>query len=280
MGGTIRVVNSCTVEYGRVTDARVPTTWLVGCQVVEYLRAFLFGRMGWNALGGNLIISGAFGLFRKEYLKAIGGYLTGNVTEDMELTVRLHRYLREKKIPAQLPFIPDPVAWTEVPATTDVLARQRERWQRGLIATLWKHRDMMFNRRYGIIGMLTYPWFIFAEALAPIVELLGWFVLVVGLAIGAIDLEFAYLFLGVGLGFMVLMSIWALILEEVSFKRYRKPGDFWRLLGFCVLEGVGYRQLTLWYRVVAYWNAFRGTETWGRMTRQGIGRPAAGASEV
>jgi cellulose synthase/poly-beta-1,6-N-acetylglucosamine synthase-like glycosyltransferase len=280
VGGTIRVVNSCTVEYGRVTDARVPTTWLVGCQVIEYLRAFLFGRMGWNALGGNLIISGAFGLFRKEYLKAIGGYLTGNVTEDMELTVRLHRYLREKKIPAQLPFIPDPVAWTEVPATTDVLSRQRERWQRGLIATLWKHRDMLFNRRYGIIGMLTYPWFIFAEALAPIVELLGWFVLVVGLAIGAIDLEFAYLFLGVGLGFMVLMSIWALILEEVSFKRYSHPGDFWRLLGFCVLEGVGYRQLTLWYRVKAYWNAFRGTETWGRMTRQGIGRPAAGAPEV
>lgn len=278
VGGTVRVVNSCTVEYGRVTRARVPRTWLEGCQVIEYQRAFMFGRMGWNALGGNLIISGAFGLFRKEYLRAIGGYLTGNVTEDMELTVRLHRYLREKKIKAQLPFIPDPVAWTEVPASVAVLRRQRERWQRGLIATLWKHRGMCFDRTYGMVGMLTYPWFVFGEAIAPLVELVGWSVLIIGLAIGAIDAEFAYLFLLVGLGFMVLMSVWALILEEVSFRKYRERGDFWRLLGFCFLEGLGFRQLTLVFRVQSYWNALRGSEGWGRMTRQGIGRQAGDAA--
>jgi glycosyltransferase involved in cell wall biosynthesis len=150
VGGTIRVANSCTVEFGRVPSAGRA---LPGCQVVEYLRAFLFGRMGLNALGSNLIISGAFGLFRKEYLRAIGGYRTGNVTEDMDLVVRLHRYLRENKIQAQLPFVPDPVAWTEVPSSIRVLGRQRERWHRGLIATLWELGDAL-QPRYGRIGMI------------------------------------------------------------------------------------------------------------------------------
>src|SRR5207245_1805614 len=115
VGGTIRVANACTVKDGRVTDARVPGRFLPGVQVVEYLRAFLFGRLGWNRLGGSLVISGAFGLFRKEYLHAIGGYRTTSVVEDLDLVVRLHRYLRQHKRRYEIPFIPDPVAWTEVP---------------------------------------------------------------------------------------------------------------------------------------------------------------------
>jgi cellulose synthase/poly-beta-1,6-N-acetylglucosamine synthase-like glycosyltransferase len=206
VGGTIRVVNNCTVELGRVTDARVDARWLPGCQVVEYLRAFLFGRLGWNRLGGNLIISGAFGLFRKEYLRAIGGYRTGNVTEDMDLVVRLHRYLCENGIKAELPFIPDPVAWTEVPVTASVLGRQRERWHRGLIGTLWEHRVMLFNPRYGRIGMLSMPFYLFGELLAPVVELIGWVTLVLGLAVGAVNGSFALLFLAVAIGYGMLLS--------------------------------------------------------------------------
>ena len=275
VGGTIRVANNCTIEYGRVTDARIDPRWIPGCQVVEYLRAFLFGRMGWNLLGGNLVISGAFGLFRKEYLRAIGGYRTGNVTEDMDLVVRLHRYLREQKIDAQLPFIPDPVAWTEVPATTRVLGRQRERWHRGLIATLWEHRVMLFNPRYGRIGMLAMPFYVFGEMLAPAIELIGWLTLVLGLLVGVLDVQFALLFLGVAIGYGILLSLWAIVLEELSFRRYRRRGDFWRLLGFALIEGLGYRQLTLVFRLQGYWRFFRGVESWGRMTREGIGRQAA-----
>lgn len=274
VGGTIRVANSCTVEFGRVTEARVDSRWLPGCQVVEYLRAFLFGRMGLNALGSNLIISGAFGLFRKEYLRAIGGYRTGNVTEDMDLVVRLHRYLRENKIQAQLPFVPDPVAWTEVPSSIRVLGRQRERWHRGLIATLWEHRVMLFNPRYGRIGMIAMPFYFFGEMLAPAAELFGWLALALGLAAGAVDRDFALLFLAVAVGYGMLLSLWAIVLEELSFRRYPMRRDFFKLLGFAVIEGLGYRQLTVLFRLRGYWRFFRGVETWGRMPREGIGRTA------
>lgn len=275
VGGTIRVANDCTVEFGRVTDARVDPRWLPGCQVVEYLRAFLFGRLGWNRLGGNLIISGAFGLFRKEYLFAINGYRTGNVTEDMDLVVRLHRHLRERGIKATLPFIPDPVAWTEVPTSVKVLSRQRERWHRGLIGTLWEHRVMLFNPRYGTIGMLAMPFYLFGEMLAPIIELLGWIGLVLGIWLGAIDPDFAILFFAVAIGYGTLLSIWAIVLEEMSFKRYRRRRDFWRLLLWAGVEGLGFRQMTVLFRLQSFWKWARGVESWGRMTREGFGaRPA------
>ncbi|MEX2182329.1 MAG: glycosyltransferase family 2 protein [Gemmatimonadaceae bacterium] len=271
VGGTIRVANECIVEYGRVVEARVDPRWLPGCQVVEYLRAFLFGRLGWNRLGGNLIISGAFGLFRREYLMAIGGYRTGNVTEDMDLVVRLHRYLRENGIRASLPFIPDPVAWTEVPTSARVLARQRERWHRGLIGTLWEHRTMLFNPKYGRIGMVAVPFYLFGEMIAPLVEVGGWLALVVGLLVGAVDGGFALVFLAVAIGYGTLLSIWAIVLEELSFRRYRRRRDFWRLIGYALIEGLGFRQMTVLFRLQAFWKYARGVESWGTMTREGFG---------
>ncbi|MBX3175058.1 MAG: glycosyltransferase family 2 protein [Gemmatimonadaceae bacterium] len=271
VGGTIRVANNCVVELGRVVEARVDSRWLGGCQTVEYLRAFLFGRLAWNWLGGNLLISGAFGLFRKQYLFAIGGYRTGNVTEDMDLCVRLQRYLHEHGIEAELPFIPDPVAWTEVPSDLRVLRRQRERWHRGLIGTMLAHRVMLFNPRYRAAGMLAYPFFFFGEMLAPLVELVGWVGLALGLSVGLVDRQFALLFLAVAVGFGTLLSVWAIVLEEASFRRYGRPADLVRLIWYAVIEGLGYRQMTVLFRLQGFYNFLRGNESWGRMTRAGIG---------
>jgi cellulose synthase/poly-beta-1,6-N-acetylglucosamine synthase-like glycosyltransferase len=270
VGATIRVANACRVEFGRVVDARVDPRWLPSCQVVEYLRAFLFGRLGWNRLGGNLIISGAFGLFRREYVLAIGGYRTGTVTEDMDLVVRLHRYLHDNNIRAELPFIPDPVAWTEVPVTVAVLARQRERWHRGLIATLVTHRGMLFNPRYGLPGMLAFPFYVFGELLAPVVEVAGYLITIAGLLIGAVDLRFALLFLSVAVGYGALLSVWAVMLEELSFKRYKRRNDTLRLLSRALIESLGFRQLTVWFRLQGFWKYLRGVESWGAMTREGF----------
>src|SRR5690348_2334114 len=153
VGGTVRVANACTIAHGRVVEARVDRRFLPAIQVLEYLRAFLFGRLGWNRLGGNLIISGAFGLFKRAHLLAIGGYRAQSVTEDIDLVVRLQRYLRENRIRDAISFIPDPVAWTEVPATVRVLGNQRQRWHQGLLETLWQHRDLLFNVRYGVTGL-------------------------------------------------------------------------------------------------------------------------------
>lgn len=273
VGGTIRVANDCVVEHGRVQDPRVPRSFLPGVQVVEYLRAFLFGRLGWNRLGGNLIISGAFGLFRREYLLAIGGYLTNSVVEDMDVVVRLHRHLRDKKIPYLMPFIPDPVAWTEVPVTARVLGRQRERWHRGLIATLWTYRDMVFNPRFGQVGLVAVPFFVFGEMLAPVIEVLGYVITALALYTGRVDFSFALLFFLFAWGYGLCLSIWGVVLDEISFRKYRRSGDLARLLMFAMLENFGYRQCTVWWRLKSFWAAWRGRKTWGEMTRTGFGGP-------
>lgn len=277
VGGTVRVANNCTVQDGRVTDARVPSRALPGIQVVEYLRAFLFGRLGWNRLGGNLIISGAFGLFRKEYVAAIGGYHTGSVVEDLDLVVRLHRYLRQRRIHYEMPFIPDPVAWTEVPESFRILSRQRERWHRGLIAAMWQYKGMLFNPRYGRIGFLAMPFYAFGEMLAPVVELLGYIVTVLGLAFGMVNVSFALLFVLVAWGYGMLLSIWAVVLEEVSFRRYRRFRDLIRMLLFAALENFGYRQCTVWWRLKAFVNVWKGVHAWGDMTRKGFGKTKVAA---
>ena len=271
VGGTVRVANSCTVKDGRVADARVPRRFLPGIQVVEYLRAFLFGRLGWNRLGGSLVISGAFGLFRKEYLLAIGGYRLESIVEDMDLVIRLHRYLRRQKIAYEISFIPDPVAWTEVPESGRILGRQRERWHRGLIAAVWEYRGMLFNPRYGRVGLVAVPFFALGEMLAPLIEVLGYVVTIVGLAYGVINVSFALLFLLVAWGYGMLLSLWAVALEEASFRRYRRVGDLARLLLFATLEAFGYRQCTVWWRLKAFVTVWRRRQVWGEMTRKGFG---------
>ncbi|PYP59803.1 MAG: glycosyl transferase [Gemmatimonadetes bacterium] len=270
VGGTVRVANGCVVKHGQVTDARVPRRLLAGIQVVEYLRAFLFGRLGWNRLGGNLIISGAFGLFRKDHLLAVGGYDATSIVEDLDLVVRLHRYLRSRKVRYEIPFIPDPVAWTEVPESLRVLARQRERWQRGLVAAMWQYRGMLFNPRYGRVGLIAVPFYAFGEMLAPLVEVFGYGITVAGLALGVVNVPFALLFILVAWGYGMLLSLWAVVLEEVSFRRYRRVGDLVRLLLFATLETVGYRQCGVWWRLRAFFATGGRKHVWGEMTRRGF----------
>jgi len=272
VGGTVRVANGSVVQLGRVVQPRVDSRLLPGVQTVEYLRAFLFGRLGWNRLGGTLVISGAFGLFQQEHLQAVGGYDTANVTEDMDIVVRLHRHLRATGSSDQIQFIPDPVAWTQVPNTLSVLRRQRERWHRGLIATLMTHRDMLFNRRYGRVGFIAFPFFLFGEMLAPLIELAGYGAVALALLLGLVDVEFALLFLAAALGYGLLLSLWSIVLEEVSFRRYSRWPDFLRLLAFSVFETFGFRQLTLLFRAEAFWRYLLRDKRWGTMNREGFGR--------
>ena len=270
VGGTVRVANGCVVKHGQVMDARVPRRLLPGIQVVEYLRAFLFGRLGWNRLGGNLIISGAFGLFRKDHLLAVGGYDATSIVEDLDLVVRLHRYLRGHKIRYEIPFIPDPVAWTEVPESLRVLARQRGRWQRGLVAAMWQYRGMLFNPRYGRVGLIAVPFYTFGEMLAPLVEVFGYVIIVAGLIAGVVNVSFALLFILVAWGYGMLLSLWAVVLEEVSFHRYRRLGDLVRLVLFATLENFGYHQCGVWWRLGAFFTPRGRKHVWGEMTRRGF----------
>ena len=272
-GGIIRIVNGCTVGEGAVTNVRLPSELVPQLQVLEYLRAFLAGRMGWHELEATLIISGAFGVFRRDIVVEVGGYATDTVGEDMELVVRLHRHCQEKRIPYTIGFVPDPVAWTECPVTLAVLGRQRDRWQRGLIETLWRHRVMMFNPRYGRVGMIAYPYFVFLEMLAPLVEVFGYLTFVIALLLGRVSDVYAVAFLTLAIGLGIGLSITAVALEEMGFRRYPNRKDLYRLIGLAVLENFGYRQLTTYWRLRGMYNLLRKKHAWGIMERRGFGPP-------
>lgn len=271
-GGTVRVANGSMIRDGRILDLRCPRHPIAGFQVVEYLRAFLFGRLGWNRLGGNLIISGAFGLFRRDAVLAIGGYARDTVGEDMELVLRLRRKGYEDGTPAEAGFVPDPVAWTEVPESTRVLGRQRDRWHRGLADVLVRHRAIFGNPKYGGMGMVGYPYFFFVELLAPVVEAVGLIGAVVGLTIGAINVPFAIMFFLLAYGYGILLSIMTLLLEELSYHRYTRMSDRLRLVGWIFLENLGYRQLTVIWRLRGLIKYLRGKKDWGSMERRGLSR--------
>lgn len=188
VGGIVRIANGCRVEHGQVTEISLSSNPLVIFQHVEYLRAFLFGRVGWSALGALLIISGAFGVFKRQVVLDIGGYRHDTVGEDFELVVRMHRHMRDHKIPYRIVFLPDPVCWTEAPETLRVLGQQRNRWQRGLIDTLRIHRRMGLNPRYGRVGLLAMPYFVIIELIGPVIEMSGYLFVIIAFFLHLINL--------------------------------------------------------------------------------------------
>jgi len=272
-GGIIRIVNGSTVRLGQVSDVRLPDNTLARIQVLEYLRAFLSGRMAWSAVDAMLIISGAFGLFRRDVVVAAGGYATDTVGEDMELVVRLHRYCRDQGMRYDITFVPDPVAWTECPETLSILGRQRDRWQRGLAQTLMRHRGMLFNPKYGRVGTVAFPYFFFLELIGPVIEVLGYVSFVILLVLGRVTPVFAAAFIMVAIVFGMVISIAAVCLEELTFRRYRRAGDLSRLLAVSFLENFGYRQLSTFWRFRGVLNARK--RGWGRMVRKGFAPVAA-----
>jgi cellulose synthase/poly-beta-1,6-N-acetylglucosamine synthase-like glycosyltransferase len=269
-GGILRIANGCRVEQGRVVEVRLPESLLARFQVLEYLRVFLAARMGWASIDASLIISGAFGIFSREAVVSAGGYSTDTVGEDMELVVRLHRYHAEKGIPYKIQFVPDPVAWTECPETIRVLARQRDRWQRGLYQSLTRHTRMLLNPRYGKAGLLAFPYFFFLEMLGPVVELLGYVSFIVTILAGRADWWFVGAFFAMAIVLGGVLSLAAVALEELSFRRYPRRSDLVKLFALAALENFGYRQLNTWWRVKGTFSALRGVESWGRMTRRGF----------
>lgn len=254
-GGVVRVLNGCKVTDGMLSKVGLPDRWLPGFQVIEYLRAFLFGRMGWSPMNALLIISGAFGVFYKERVIAIGGYRDDTVGEDMDLVVRLHRNLREEKHDYRIVFVPDPVCWTEVPTDIASLRNQRVRWQRGLAESLWSNIRLMFSRRGGVAGWVAFPFMLVFEFLGPVIEVVGYLSMIVLALVGLVSLKVFLVFLAAAVGMGILLSVNAMLLEELSFGLYARPAQQLRLFAAAVLENFGYRQLNSCWR-------FYGTLTW------------------
>ena len=270
-GGVIRAVNGSTVYRGQLSSIRQPRSWLARIQIIEYLRSFLLGRTGWSKFGSLLIISGAFGLYRRDLLLEIGGFDPTSLGEDADAIIALHKLQRDRGSNYRIVYVPEPVCWTEVPTTRDVLGRQRSRWSHGLAQVLWKYRHMMCNPKYGRIGMVAMPYYLVFELLGPIVELFGVAAVILGLTFGVVNTEFALIFAVVALLYGITLSIAALLVEEISFHKYSR----WRDLGVgfaaAVAENIGYRQLHAWWRLKGLVNAVRSNEPeWGEMTRAGF----------
>ncbi|MCI5052534.1 MAG: glycosyltransferase family 2 protein [Simkaniaceae bacterium] len=263
-GGTLRILNGCEYAHGKIQKIGIPKGFWEGVQVGEYLRAFLYGRLGWNYLGGNLIVSGAFGLFDKNAVVECGGYNVNTVGEDMELTVKVTKLMRPKHSGAIVYFIPDPVAWTEVPSTFLSLARQRERWHRGLIEVMVKYKSMLFNPKYGKTGMIAMPYMLFGEMLQCIIEVWGYIGVLLGIYLGVIDWYFFFMFFFITWGISIFLTIASLAMEITTFREYNMFQHLGRLAGYAIFENLGFRQAYLVWRLHAYWKYFTGSKQWSK----------------
>jgi cellulose synthase/poly-beta-1,6-N-acetylglucosamine synthase-like glycosyltransferase len=268
-GGTIRVANGCKSEDGLFIEAGLPSKPLVLFQVIEYLRAFLYGRMGWSPMNAHLIISGAFGIYHKETFVAAGGYRRDTDGEDMELIVRLHRTLSAQRKRYRITFVPEPICWSRVPEDLGTLRRQRTRWQVGLAESLWMNRGLMFHKEGSFAGWFAFPFTAFFEWLGPVIETAGYLFVIIGFALGIVSLSVFITFLVLAAGFGVLLSTFALLLEEISFRLYKRPRQILMLFAFAVLENFGYRQLnTLWRMAAVFQHLHRGVRAWRARRKQ------------
>ncbi|HWO97434.1 MAG TPA: glycosyltransferase [Bacillus sp. (in: firmicutes)] len=275
-GGNVRIANGSLVQSGMVMKTVLANNFLIVMQVIEYLRAFMMGRISFSKYNLVLIISGAFSVFSKSWVVKAGGYATNSIGEDMELVVRLHRYIKENKLEKRIEFVPDPVCWTEAPESLATLRKQRRRWHQGLIESLWRHKKMTLNPKYGAVGMVSFPYFWFVECLGPIIELGGYLYIIAAFFLGNIYYEFAGLLALLFILYGGVLSIASVLLDAWSKDVYPKTSDLCRLIFMSLTEVFWYKPLTLLWRMEGVIFFLIRRKEWGEMQR--IGHSKKGTS--
>lgn len=270
VGGTIRVANGCRVRGGKVLSVGLAQKLLPMLQTVEYTRAFLIARVAMSEMGVMTLISGAFGIFRRQAAIAAGGYSTDTVGEDYELVMRMHRYHLDRKLKYEVVFVAEPVCWTEVPETLAVLGRQRRRWQRGSLETFFRHWRMLCNPRYGKVGLIGMPFSLLVDVFGPLVEVIGYLLVPILWLSGMLNFDYMLAFLALTFVSGIFISAGSLALEEISLHRIPKAKDLLRLIGGILIENFGYRQLNNIWRAHGWWEYLRKKKSWGEMTRTGF----------
>jgi cellulose synthase/poly-beta-1,6-N-acetylglucosamine synthase-like glycosyltransferase len=270
-GGVIRIANSCVVKGGKLQDVNFPKKLIEQGQILEYIRAFLLGRMAWSRLNGLLVISGAFGLFDKKIAIKVGGYDRNTVGEDMELVVRMRGYMEEQNKIYKVAYIPDPLCWTEAPDNYKIFISQRNRWTRGTIETLRKHREIGFNPKYKMLGLISYPYWFFFERMAPIIEFVGILYFGILIVFNKIRWDYAFALIILAYLFTVFFSLIALITEELTYHQYKKKGTGIRLLQIAFLEPFVNHPFILYAAIRGNFDYyFNKKKKWGEMTRKGM----------
>ena len=273
VGGVIRIANSCKISGGNLEEIRLPKNWLAKFQLLEYTRSFLLGRMAWGRIDSLLIISGAFGFFDREIALEVGGYDTNTVGEDMEIVFRMRRYMHERKTPYTVEYIPDPLCWTEVPESSKILVNQRDRWARGNLETLYTHKDMFFNPKFGRLGLLSYPYWFFYEWLAPLLEFFGFFTIILFYYLGIINWDFFIAITLTVYTFSIMFSFYAILWDVYSYNQYRRTKDILILMFCAIIEPITFHPLVVWSAVRGnYKKLFKINSGWGSQVRKGFAK--------
>lgn len=270
-GGVIRIANECEFKNGNLVTVNFPKNFFARHQVLEYLRAFLMGRMAWAEINGLMLISGAFGIFDREIVIAVGGYNHKTVGEDMELVVRMRKYMHQQKEKYKVAFIPEPLCWTEAPSNYKILSRQRNRWTRGTIETIMLHKDIFMNPKYGVMGLVSFPFWVIFEWLAPLIEFFGIFFLAAMAILGFVNWFYFWIFLSLVYCFAIFISTISIIFEEYSYPQYRKLSHIVGLFFTAATEPFLYHILNTWSAIRGNWDLIRGKKSWGEMSRTGFG---------
>ncbi|OXM86274.1 glycosyltransferase family 2 protein [Paenibacillus rigui] len=268
IGGIVRIANGCEIEDGIVKKVHLPDKMLPMFQTVEYLKAFLGGRIGWSSINGLIIVSGAFGVFRKDYVIKAGGYRGGYPGEDMNIIIKLHKYMLERKLPYRVAYCPDAVCWTQAPDSLRILGSQRKRWGRGNLKNMIEYGiHLVFRPKYKIIGLLTIPYNIIFETLNPYFRFTGFLALVGYVLLDLANWHVLVIFSLLNLLYGVLLGVGSLLLEEIAFRRYPRIRDVFKMIFFIVFMFLGYQQLGVIWRFLGHIEFFRNNNTWGTMTR-------------
>ncbi len=268
-GGVIRIVNSCKIERGHISEINIPANILPRLQVLEYTRAFLLSRMAWSRIDGLMLISGAMGMFDRETVINAGGYSVKTVGEDMELVLRMRKYKADRNEKYKVTYIPDPLCWTEVPSDLKSMQKQRTRWTRGLVESLWTHRDLCLKRKYGTLGMIAYPYWLFFEWMGPLIAFGGIIYTIILAITSTVNLPFFLLLLLFVYTFAVNLSAWTLLFEEITFHKYRKKRDVIKLFLTSLAEPFFY-PVHAWFAIRGNIDVITGKAGWGKAARSGF----------
>ena len=268
VGGNVGIANGCRIEHGRVAEVALPRSWLARFQIVEYTRAFLLARQVSASHNSIVLVSGAFGLFRRDAVIAVGGYDRTAIGEDMDLTIRLQRHFRERREPARIGFDPTPLCWTQAPEDWRSLESQRCRWRRGLLQVLWRNRRMIGNPRYGKVGLLTMPYIAFFEGLGPLLEVSGYVVMIIAGVLGFLSWKYLGLMVAISVLFGVSVTLLAVLFSDLATRRYMKGRDLVVLVAVALFESFGYRQANSLWGCLGTVQALTGRGGWGPMKRR------------
>ena len=276
VGGIVWLTNDAEIKSGKVIKLKTPDTYIARIQVIEYFRAFLLGRPAWASVNGMMLISGAFGIFDRETVLKVGGYNHNTVGEDMELVMRMHAYYRENNIDYKIEYLPDPLCWTEAPSDYNILGRQRNRWTRGTIECLNYHKKMCGNKKYGFLGLVSYPYWALAEWLAPFIEAGGILFFILMIALGYANWSFFFALLLFVYSLAITISIFSIFIQDIAYHKYESVSDILKLVKTVLLEPILYHPRTVKWSIKGNYDKFFGKNNgWGEMTRKGFVKKTA-----